>query len=442
MYVAIRGPPRAIKSDGIWGEFSPCDTFGRLRRFKQPGITMRPTDLEYSPDQPQRRASHREISPSSCYSDTTAALIQPISPKAATRRSSKMDEDTYNMLTGKNSLYLPGTGTSNSVRGPSLMQEGTSRVSSATRIGSCPYSRLGLGEVVLTTIASPHGVPRPVNPASPASPSCDLESPKKQKGKTDVFIRKVSAGGVTYHLEEVLAEGWLQKKGTGHDWLGSRGWKARWARLCMASAEIGVDEGNTNAKAPTSPQDPKQVLASPIVPLLLLYWYPSSATVSTTIVLDSTIVLAVDSEVKSRVNPHRFEVRHATSQENTTLPTVTRTFAAPRNARDAWVYAISQALLTYAKAKDKARKLLVEQQQRTVNLSPRVSPRCVAVAMEEENLWNRVGSLADRAISPLPTRDQVGPPPLSPTGERRVLGERPMRLPRSNSASMVSGTDH
>jgi hypothetical protein len=64
----------------------------------------------------------------------------------------------------------------------------------------------------------------------------------------------------------VLVEGWLHKKGTGHDWLSSRAWKARWARLALAKVQ-GYDSE---------------------VPLLI-YWFPPRVA-TTAIVLDSTVV--------------------------------------------------------------------------------------------------------------------------------------------------------
>jgi hypothetical protein len=39
--------------------------------------------------------------------------------------------------------------------------------------------------------------------------------------------------GVEYKFNRVLAEGWIHKKGTGNDWLRSRGWKTRWAQLVV-----------------------------------------------------------------------------------------------------------------------------------------------------------------------------------------------------------------
>jgi len=140
--------------------------------------------------------------------------------------------------------------------------------------------------------------------------------------------------GVAYQPKRILVEGWLHKKGTGKDWLGSRSWKPRWARLVMASMQ-GYDID---------------------VPLLMIYWYAASAA-STVIVLDSTVVFPVDKEDKTRWDAHRFDVRNAKVVSR--HKPVNRTFAVPKKARDAWVYAISQALLMYEKENDRARKALI-----------------------------------------------------------------------------------
>ena len=151
----------------------------------------------------------------------------------------------------------------------------------------------------------------------------------------DDVLPGVLGAGVHYNPKSILAEGWLHKKGTGRDWMGSRGWKARWARLALATVD-GYDLD---------------------VPILLIYWYPASSHASTVIVLDSTVVLPVDFKDKDRWNSHRFEIRHVQKQESDQPPLATRTFAAPLKGRDAWVYEISQALLSYEKLKDKHRKL-------------------------------------------------------------------------------------
>jgi hypothetical protein len=193
--------------------------------------------------------------------------------------------------------------------------------------------------------------------------------------------------GLHYHPTRILAEGWLHKKGTGNDWLSSRGWKARWARLCLAR----VDGYETD------------------VPLLLIYWFPVSDDPSTVIVLDHTVVMKVDKEDKSLWNSFRFEIRHVSKEGQETM--ATRTFTAPRKGRDAWVYAISNALLSYEKEKDQVRK------QTCRELSPFRIERSLSPIMDD--LF-----LGDRMVSP----------PSSPVSVRkRVLSpNRHPRLPRSN----------
>jgi hypothetical protein len=151
----------------------------------------------------------------------------------------------------------------------------------------------------------------------------------------------VLAKGATYRLTRCLVEGILYKKGSGKDWFFSRGFKARWTSLALGRVE-GYDME---------------------VPLLCVSWYPKSISASTVIVLDSTVVLAVDLPDKTKWSCHRFEIRHASTKANDSLP-MTRTFMAPdRKARDAWMYAISQALLYYEKEKATRRQTTIAPHQ-------------------------------------------------------------------------------
>lgn len=144
----------------------------------------------------------------------------------------------------------------------------------------------------------------------------------------------VSNEGVAYQIKRVVVEGLLYKKGTGSDWLGSRGWKARWTHLALGRVEGYGDFTE--------------------VPLLCIARFSSSTSLSTVIVLDSTVAMVSDVPWHKK-HPYRFEIRQASTQQNTSLP-VTRIFSAPsRNARGAWVYAMSDALLTYEKEKAKLR---------------------------------------------------------------------------------------
>lgn len=233
--------------------------------------------------------------------------------------------------------------------------------------------------------------------------------------------------GVRYRISRVLVEGLLHKKGSGYDLLRSRSWKARWARLAL-----GHVEGYGHVA----------------VPLLCIAWYPSSTVSSTVIVLDSTVVLSVDAVNKE--NPYRFEIRHASSRENSSLP-YTRTFSAPTNkARDAWVYAMSQALLTYEKEIAKAR---TRRAQNNVNKRQLPSPfrqgfedRSTSPSRSLDELWtgDRFFTTVNgpmRPTSPISTplllRDALASPPR-PIRSPSMIGTAKIRrrpkFERSTSA--------
>ena len=50
----------------------------------------------------------------------------------------------------------------------------------------------------------------------------------------DCMMPGILADGDTYHVKKVLVQGWVYKKGTGMDWIGSRAWKPRWACLVVS----------------------------------------------------------------------------------------------------------------------------------------------------------------------------------------------------------------
>jgi hypothetical protein len=150
------------------------------------------------------------------------------------------------------------------------------------------------------------------------------------------------------------------------------------------------------------------------VPLLMIYWYSGTATPSTVIVLDSTVVFPLDMDDKQSCYAYQFDIRNARTV--TTNATINRCFAAPKKARDAWMYAISQALLMYEKEHDRARKaaLLASSEARRVNPLPLLSrsPTCVEV-------WNGGdrfgGSPNQRSLkSRVPSPPRLESPPTSP----------------------------
>jgi len=198
----------------------------------------------------------------------------------------------------------------------------------------CPCCAQCFDEAQPDTLNEPPTTPRLSFSATHSrSKSIFAESDDEIEDEDEDILPGVLPSGVHYNPKKVIVEGWLHKKGTGKDWIGSRSWKARWSRLVLAKVD-GYDYD---------------------VPLMLIYWYPTSAQASTVIILDSTVVMPVDQTDKSKWNSYRFEIRHIPKgQSNETL--ATRTFTAQKESRDAWVYAISQALLSYEKRKDKSRK--------------------------------------------------------------------------------------
>jgi hypothetical protein len=50
----------------------------------------------------------------------------------------------------------------------------------------------------------------------------------------DRMLPGVLAKGVAYTVKSVIAQGYVDKKGSGFDWIMSRAWKARWAVLVVS----------------------------------------------------------------------------------------------------------------------------------------------------------------------------------------------------------------
>lgn len=221
-----------------------------------------------------------------------------------------------------------------------------------------------------------------------------------------------SEGGKTaFEIREIVARGWVHKKGTGKDWLGSRSWKPRWAVLATAAVP-GYDVD---------------------VPLLLVYWYSSSESPSNVIVLDRTVVMPVDRYKTDKKllewNTFTFEVVHtakkqgggsnsagggdkAEDQENK----VTRTFSVPEKERNEWVFNINTALLDYEKRLTKHRNDLAVKGA----IQQRRSPPTVG---HDESMPGPASPLSP-GRRPIGGRGAVHPasPPTSPRASPRGLG--------------------
>ena len=100
-------------------------------------------------------------------------------------------------------------------------------------ITSCPCCnrRLDQGRQTLGEIVAP-----PVYDSLFQSDSySDEEASTSDMDEQDSMMPGILADGDTYHVKKVLVQGWVYKKGTGMDWIGSRAWKARWACLVVRS---------------------------------------------------------------------------------------------------------------------------------------------------------------------------------------------------------------
>jgi hypothetical protein len=64
--------------------------------------------------------------------------------------------------------------------------------------------------------------------------SDDTDDTNEDEDELDRMMPGVLAKGVAYTVKEVIAQGYVHKKGSGCDWLGSRAWKARWAVLVVS----------------------------------------------------------------------------------------------------------------------------------------------------------------------------------------------------------------
>ena len=51
--------------------------------------------------------------------------------------------------------------------------------------------------------------------------------------EVDRMLPGVLGKGIAYTVKETIAQGCVDKKGSGFDWIGSRAWKARWAVLVV-----------------------------------------------------------------------------------------------------------------------------------------------------------------------------------------------------------------
>ena len=149
-----------------------------------------------------------------------------------------------------------------------------------------------------------------------------------------------------------IAEGWLSKKGSGNDLVGSRGFKPRWTKLVLMSVPDNVEN--------------KDLVALKCVPVLHMYWHQYSLDPSSSIVLDNAIVIPSEksNDHSWTAYVHRFEIR-----DNSGRNMWSKTCCAPKNERDQWVQALSIVMKSHEEEKAKM-ILLREKERRKKELPP------------------------------------------------------------------------
>lgn len=167
------------------------------------------------------------------------------------------------------------------------------------------------------------------------------------------------------------------------------------------------------------------------VPLLMIFWYAESSSPSNVIILDSTVAFPIDIDDKDRWDAYRFDIRNAKTVSTNT--TVNRTFCAPKKARDAWIYAISNALLVYSKANDKARKAALVK-----NEARRIVPQMVRPKSPPyDDVWSSENCVAPNkrftAKKGLSSPPRLSTPPTSPMSRSPKSRTTKRAVPRSSS---------
>ena len=149
-----------------------------------------------------------------------------------------------------------------------------------------------------------------------------------------------------------IAEGWLSKKGSGHDMIGNRGFKPRWSKLVLMSVPDCVEH--------------EALAGMKTVPVLHMYWHQYSSAPSSSIVLDNASIAPLEkcNEHSWTACVHRFEIRDR-SNRNLWV----KTFCAPKNERDQWVEALIVATESHEAEKAKM-KLKYEKERRKKELPP------------------------------------------------------------------------
>ena len=96
-------------------------------------------------------------------------------------------------------------------------------------LSACPCCKQCIDERQLTLSSNTKGGLTRIEPYSKSA----FDSESMDSSDDEEMLPKGVAEGLHYHPKRILVEGWVHKKGTGQDWLGSTSWKPRWARLVV-----------------------------------------------------------------------------------------------------------------------------------------------------------------------------------------------------------------
>lgn len=113
---------------------------------------------------------------------------------------------------------------------------GTLRPQDVMELADCPCCKNCIDERQLTLSSRNKRGPQTIIDEYSQHSAFDESVGSDDEDDEDVLVPGVTEG-LYYHPRRIIAEGWVHKKGTGQDWIGSRSWKPRWARLVVSQVQ-------------------------------------------------------------------------------------------------------------------------------------------------------------------------------------------------------------
>ena len=129
-----------------------------------------------------------------------------------------------------------------------------------------------------------------------------------------------------FEMNTIIKQGWLQKKGSGKDWMLNRNWKPRFASLQLTKL----------------PNDPIPV------PILHLYWHETLSTYPSTTIRLESVKIVKGMKRSDEQNSYIFDVVQAGSNElRSDTSNDDRSFAAPLKECNEWIRVLNAAVQQY-----------------------------------------------------------------------------------------------